>query len=1540
MNRRFSLSRLSATLCLASLFAAGTIGMQCPPDGGAPLDPPPADGNRAPRIQITSIDTPGGNETVEQGDLVTINFTGGDTEDRASVRVFASASSTPTSADEIPILSNFPLGPGTGSGRAFWRTNDVETGSYFVFAEIDDKSVDSNGNAVNLPVRAGFENPVLVVPRGIGGENAPPVLTVNLPSTDAGLSNEDVLSVRYTLSDSESDVDTLTVRVLFDKDRSASNDGVDAPLEVASETIIPGTLPKGVAGVFQEDITIDLNLLPIRSETDEAGRPLPYFIRVEADDGEGHVVNKYANGGLQLLRAASDVTDLKTIGSTTAGATWQGFNGDSMDLSRGSRAGSAFAPIGDFDGDGLDDFVIIAETASPFNYARVGAAYVIYGRERRLNPDLAQLLPFGTGRYAGVNNLNTVGSFVSFPPEDPRFQTVFNIRGHIMTAPPSLSGQVLGLTSVTRLPDQTGDGLPEILIGSPLNDSQADSEDDDPCDTCTLGDGQGETTCFEQTPRFNTNAMTAEIAFDVDPVAGTWTPFDPSNPQPFFPPNADFELEEARVLEIDSFSVTIEGQTANMTSNPFVLLVKLENDDGPEIQINVTGGNFTDAEGSFVVTGNFPVTQPSLPVDVGGLPPSLYDGIFTVFVRSSVTLTETMMTVQATGFSMVPTQEPLALRARYPDEFPNPFSTVTSTETGIDPQLLQDLGVVCPPQNRSVAPLSGQDPYGNLDGHLCPEVRQGLVGCNGPVDDALGGTSDLSGCMYIVASDNVVTPITPGTDTNGDGIPDGPSGIWTGAGLRRPELVQAGQPDLGSDHGGAPYRGGRIRGAWSNPTGEYDPLSQHSYTIDTIPDMDTTYSPDAEVLVSAPAGGVFGVPASVDVVASIGGVFSNDPSLPGAVTTATVSFDLDSQFSNVELASVFLSGQATGAPVIQIGLDDGAGGFLPGSVREAVLWQGVGFGGDVIPGTIEGNTIDFAQFFDFPTAVSDLLIDGAGTLRIRIREDCAVRYSSFTIDSAQVFVGGLARNVGYVRIYEGDDYTNGEIIEARHCPGLLANFQRADSADGLAAPSSWPSFFGRCPTAGFERLLCDIDTVADIFGEAAGDTFGFAHNGGDLNQDGVPDVICGAPGNDNDPMSPSLNCGPEPNPLVNNGKVYVIFGSPVLGSGRPCDLPERVEIRGSHNDDQFGRVQGNAGDIDGDGISDVFVGAEGYDALGEDFDGDGKPDIGPRGPNAGFVGVLYGRDFSQGALSIRAERIGTPNFPGVKFVGGVAGARLGGGSTGFGDPNVFGPGQRGQYGVSSAGDFNLDGYDDLLITAPGQSWPAAKIEFTGPVVDGDVVSINGLLFEFDNNNNTIAGRRAVKLTDLSAENAARTLINVMNTISAETLGVAAPTLQIQFPPPKPDVPTINFVRRTYTAVTNWVTTSRPSGTPTIKVTEVIRSGAAYLVFGDPSLLTNKTFVLPQDLNRRNSDGKRVLKGMVFVAGYEKDVANDPTPDAAPIEVVSLIGDIDGDGRKDIILGAPQADFVNIINPDDRRQQAGEAYLIYGSSFGLNDSSLP
>ncbi len=91
-------------------------------------------------------------------------------------------------------------------------------------------------------------------------------------------------------------------------------------------------------------------------------------------------------------------------------------------------------------------------------------------------------------------------------------------------------------------------------------------------------------------------------------------------------------------------------------------------------------------------------------------------------------------------------------------------------------------------------------------------------------------------------------------------------------------------------------------------------------------------------------------------------------------------------------------------------------------------------------------------------------------------------------------------------------------------------------------------------------------------GEAANDWFGNSVAGaGDVNGDGYADVVVGAPYNDRGGSAA--------------GAAYVFYGGPPLDNG-----PDVILV-GEMHDDQFGWSVAGAGDVDGDGRSDVLVGA-------------------------------------------------------------------------------------------------------------------------------------------------------------------------------------------------------------------------------------------------------------------------------------------------------------------------------------------------------------
>ena len=78
-----------------------------------------------------------------------------------------------------------------------------------------------------------------------------------------------------------------------------------------------------------------------------------------------------------------------------------------------------------------------------------------------------------------------------------------------------------------------------------------------------------------------------------------------------------------------------------------------------------------------------------------------------------------------------------------------------------------------------------------------------------------------------------------------------------------------------------------------------------------------------------------------------------------------------------------------------------------------------------------------------------------------------------------------------------------------------------------------------------------------------------------------------------------------------------------------------------------------------------------------------------------------------------------------------------------------------------------------------------------------------------------------------------------------------------------------------------------------------------------------------------------LPGIVFVSPYAKGSAEE-----APIDWANAVGDINGDGFGDIQLGVSEADYVNPLEPSQRRNKSGEMYLIYGSNAGSNTITVP
>jgi hypothetical protein len=238
-----------------------------------------------------------------------------------------------------------------------------------------------------------------------------------------------------------------------------------------------------------------------------------------------------------------------------------------------------------------------------------------------------------------------------------------------------------------------------------------------------------------------------------------------------------------------------------------------------------------------------------------------------------------------------------------------------------------------------------------------------------------------------------------------------------------------------------------------------------------------------------------------------------------------------------------------------------------------------------------------------------------------------------------------------------------------------------------------------------------MDNTADVIlsGATGNSNFGNSvSSAGDVNGDGYSDVILGAKGYN-----------------TTTGRAYIYLGGSLMNNS--ADLTMTGETTGNY----FGESVSSAGDVNGDGYSDVIVGAGGnsgyigkaYIYLGgfvmnniSDITMTGEIAINVFGSSVSSAGDINGDGYSDiivGAYSYNSGAGRAYIFFGGSFMNNIADITM----TAEVDNNNLG------ISVSSAGDFNGDGYSDLIAGASGFNSAIGSAN----IYTGSAIGINPVL---------------------------------------------------------------------------------------------------------------------------------------------------------------------------------------------------------------------
>ena len=480
--------------------------------------------------------------------------------------------------------------------------------------------------------------------------------------------------------------------------------------------------------------------------------------------------------------------------------------------------------------------------------------------------------------------------------------------------------------------------------------------------------------------------------------------------------------------------------------------------------------------------------------------------------------------------------------------------------------------------------------------------------------------------------------------------------------------------------------------------------------------------------------------------------------------------------------------------------------------------------------------------------------------------------------------------------FSGSSVSSAGDVNGDGLDDLIIGAYRGDPNDTLDAGESYVVFGNSNGfEASFDLSALDGSNGFVLNGIDSGDRSGISvSDAGDVNGDGIDDLIIGAYFSD-------------PNSNLDAGESYVVLGNS-SGFEASFDLSaldgsNGFVLNGIDLEDFSGFSVSGAGDVNGDGLDDLIIGAfgaadmSGIDRAGESYvvfgnsnDFEASLDLSTLDGSNGFVlNGIDGFDFSgfsvSGAGDVNGDGLGdliigaynagpTPSTGGESYV-------VFGNSNGFeasldlsaldGRNGVvlsgIDGGDRSGFSVSGAGDVNDDGLDDLIIGAPNANLNGNRNPGESYVVFGNdrkpIIDLNG-----------------------SGDGAAGFVLNGIDSGDASGISVSGAG----------DVNNDGIDDLIIGA-----SGADPNGTR--------NAGESYVVFGN-----SNGFEANFDLSTLDGSNGFVLNGV-----DSRDASGFSVSDA---------GDVNGDGIDDLIVGAA---FASV------EDGSAESYVIFGTATGFEAS---